>query len=121
MGIESYNLGKRGEDIAARYLIDKGYRIVERNFRSKRGEIDIVAYDKKMLVFVEVKYYSFKSFSLPEWMLIKRKQKSIIHTAKVYLQRKKTKKTFCRFDVLTIHAREDGLQALELYKDAFRI
>ncbi|NQT30186.1 MAG: YraN family protein [Candidatus Saganbacteria bacterium] len=119
--MESYNLGRRGEAIAEQYLRDRGYRIIERNFRSRRGEIDIIAQDRKALVFVEVKYYSFKSFSLPEWLLIKRKQRSIIHTAKVYLQRKKIKKTFCRFDVLTIHGREDGSKVFELYKDAFRI
>ena len=62
----SYDLGKRGEDLATEYLMKKGYKILERNFRAGKCEIDIVAKDGQKLVFVEVKTRKTDYFGQPE-------------------------------------------------------
>lgn len=121
MGKESYELGKKGEDAAERYLIQQGYKIIERNYRSQQGEVDIIARDGQFLVFIEVKSYSFRSYGSPAGAVRKNKKQSIIHAAETYLYRNKVRDTFCRFDVLTIYRRMDGSRAIELYKDAFYV
>ena len=121
MGQESYELGKSGEEAAERYLVQQGYKILERNFHSQQGEIDIVARDKDFLVFVEVKNYSFRSLGTPLSAVRKNKRQSIIHAARTYLYKKNIQNTFCRFDVVTIFRRHDGSRAIELYKNAFGV
>jgi|SRR3989338_3237685 len=121
MGIESYNLGKQGEEIAAKYLLQHGYEIIEKNFRSQQGEIDLVARDGKFLVFVEVKSYSFRSYGSPVGAVRKSKKQSITHAAETYLYKKGIKDTYCRFDVVSIYKRMDGSRAVELYKNAFMV
>ena len=85
MGKMSKLIGNFGEDMAVNYLSECGYKIIERNFRSNHGEIDIVAYDKDFLVFVEVKNYSFRSMSPPRYSIGKSKRESLIHAARTYL------------------------------------
>lgn len=121
MGIESYEIGKVGEQIAEQYLIAKGYQILERNYRSQQGEIDLIAKDKDMLVFVEVKNYSFRSLGSPVGAVRKAKKDSIIHAAQTYLFKKEIKNTYSRFDVLTIYRKYDGSQKIEHYINAFFI
>ncbi len=121
MGRESYQLGQSGEDLAASYLTKQGYRIVERNFRSHHGEIDIIAYDQQFLVFVEVKNYSCRSFGAPLSAITKSKREGIIHAAKVYLFRRKISGVNCRFDVLVIFRRKQDLAIVDLYKNAFTL
>ncbi|TSC53980.1 MAG: putative endonuclease, partial [Microgenomates group bacterium LiPW_16] len=76
-----HDLGKRGEELAVRYLQSHGYRILTRNFRSKFGEIDIIGLDGKILVFIEVKTRWSKKFGPPEEAVTPWKLKSIIKTA----------------------------------------
>lgn len=121
MGMESYKIGQKGEEIAEKYLLQQGYEILEKNFHSQQGEIDIVARDGEFLVFVEVKNYSFRSYGSPLGAVRKSKKQSIIHAARTYLYRNNIKNTFCRFDVLTIYRRPDGSRAIELYKNAFTV
>ncbi len=121
MGMESYRLGQKGEDAAERYLTEQGYKILERNYRSQQGGVDIIAREGDFLVFVEVKSYSFRSFGSPAGAVRKNKKQSIIHAAQTYLYRNNIKNTYCRFDVLTIFRRMDGSRAIELYKDAFYV
>jgi putative endonuclease len=121
MGIESYKQGVKGEAIAEGYLARQGYRILERNFHSQQGEIDIIAYDQKVLVFVEVKNYSFKSYGSPLGAVRKSKRESIIHAARTYLLKHRIKGVDCRFDVVTIYRQENGARAIELYKNAFMV
>lgn len=121
MGMESYQLGKKGEEAAEIYLLQQGYEIIERNYRSQQGEIDLIAKDKSFLVFVEVKSYSFRSLGSPLGAVRKNKKQSIIHAARTYIYRNKIKDTYCRFDVVAIFRRPDGSRAIELYKDAFRV
>ena len=121
MGKLSHELGKQGEDFAAQYLENLGYKILERNFRSSHGEIDIIAKEKDFLVFVEVKNYSFRSFGPPIASIRKAKKDSLIQASKTYLYKNKIKDCFCRFDVLTIYRNQIGEKMVELYKNAFEV
>jgi len=91
--------GRTGEDMAARMLQDKGYTILERNFSNKFGEIDIIARDKNVLVFVEVKTKIGVDFGLPEEMISREKLHRIRNLATMYL---KGKSVPCRIDVVAI-------------------
>ena len=119
MGLESYMNGKTGEDIASEYLKQQGFSIIERNFHSQQGEIDIIAQDKDCLVFAEVKNYSFKSYGSPVGAVRKSKKQSIIHAAQTYLYKKNIRNIYARFDVVTIYRKKDGSNVIEHYKNAF--
>ena len=112
-------VGFYGERLAGEYLSDLGYVIVERNYRCRYGEIDLIAYDNSELVFIEVKtrrslYYG----SLAESIDI-RKQKKIYFLADFYLQRLKVK-PLCRFDVVLLYLDSDFfVQELSHIKNAF--
>lgn len=77
-------LGRYGEDLAVKYLRSKGYKIIEKNFRCRVGEIDIIIQDKETLVFVEVKTRYSQDFGKPEEAITPRKLKSIIKTLEFY-------------------------------------
>jgi len=77
-------LGKKGETIVAKYLLKKGYKVLEKNYRLPFGEIDIIAKDKNEIVFVEVKSASQKIFS-PQEKLSSQKIKKILKVAQAYL------------------------------------
>lgn len=91
--------GKQGEDIAVETLRTKGYVILERNWRNKFGEIDIIAKKDGVLVFVEVKTKIGELFGLPEEMVGKQKLQKIRHMATIYMNGKETP---CRIDVIAI-------------------
>ena len=90
------------ESIAAKHLQKKGLHELYRNFRHRRGEIDIIMRDLDTLVFVEVKYRKQNRFGSAEESVTFRKQQSIISTANFYLAQKKLWDIPCRFDVVTI-------------------
>ncbi|MBN3032539.1 MAG: YraN family protein [Candidatus Saganbacteria bacterium] len=121
MGLESYEIGREGEAAAEVYLQQRGYRIIERNYRSQQGEVDLIAREGEFLVFVEVKNYSFRSYGAPAGAVRKNKRQSIIHAAQTYLYKNKINGTHCRFDVVTLYRRPDGSRAIELYKNAFMV
>ncbi len=121
MGIESYELGKQGEEIAEKYLVKQGYQILEKNYRSRQGEVDIIARDRDFLVFVEVKCYSYRSYGSPVGAVRKAKKQSLIHAAQTYLYKKNIQDTYCRFDVIAIYKKFNGEQLIEHYRDAFYI
>ena len=91
--------GRIGEDIAARALIEKGYTVLERNFSNKFGEIDIIARDKNILVFVEVKAKTGVEFGSPEEMISPGKLHRIRSMATMYM---KGEELPCRIDVVAI-------------------
>ena len=96
-------LGNDYEDKACEYLESIGYIILERNFRSKKGEIDIIAKDTDTLVFCEVKYRSNTRYGLPEEAVDYRKQDKIRKTAAYYLFRNNFPvETRVRFDVIAV-------------------
>ncbi len=99
-------LGRAGEEAAAAYLRDKAYRILERNYRWARGEIDIVAEDGDTLVFVEVKTARSDRFGPPEGWVDRRKQAQLGQVALHYLQEREITDRDCRFDVVAV--RTDG-------------
>jgi len=102
MTMERISKGRLGEDAAATFLTKEGYKIVERNFRCPLGEIDIVAVDKGVLVFVEVKTRSSNKFGLPEEAVNRRKQHQMAKTAQFYISRKKLFNSPARFDVVAV-------------------
>src|SRR3954451_11744311 len=91
-------MGQRGENVAARYLRNLGYKIIVRNFRCDLGEIDIVAKDGKTLVFVEVKTRAYDD-PTPEEQVNEVKRHQITKSAKLYLSRYGTPQPPARFDV----------------------
>lgn len=111
-------LGKTGEDLAAKHLILKGYKILSRNYRAERGEIDIVAQDRDTIVFVEVKTASTTKFGSPETWVDERKQIQISKVASAYLVEHRLEDQNCRFDVVAI-LQTDGRMSIEHFMDAF--
>lgn len=85
--MDNTGIGNRGEDIACRYLQKQGYEILEKNYRIRGGEIDIVARDKEYLVFVEVKTRYSHEFGLPKDAMTPWKIKYLLKTARFYLQK----------------------------------
>jgi len=94
--------GKKGEDLASYFLQNLGYKIIERNFQKKHGDIDIVALDGKTLVFIEVKTRKTQSFGLPVEAITARKIKSLIHSAYLYKALHPKTPESMRIDVITI-------------------
>jgi putative endonuclease len=95
--------GRAGEDQAVRLLEEAGFRIIQRNFRSEAGEVDIIADDHGTLVFVEVKSWSTYGFENLEYAIDKKKQKKIVQTAKIFLENyREYNSNQVRFDVVFI-------------------
>lgn len=115
--MNSKKLGQTGEDIACGYLEVQGYNILERNYRSKIGEIDIVAQDSDTLVFIEVKTKSNDDFGLPQEMVNYRKQQKLIKVAYSYLKDKNLDDISWRIDVVAINKNGD-ITEINLIKNA---
>ena len=110
-------LGSRGEDLAVKFLKKKGYRILDRNFRTPLGEIDVIAEDRNTLVFVEVKTRTDDSFGRPFEAVTFRKKEKLRKAALSYLKSSR-KEMASRFDVLSIEVR-GGESRIEHIVDAF--
>ena len=107
--------GSRFEEMAAGYLRDMGYVILERNYRTRLGEIDIIARDGKALVFIEVKYRMNLEKGDPAEAVHGQKQRRIRNAARMYLYRHQLgEEVPCRFDVVAILDSE-----IRLIRDAF--
>ncbi len=106
--------GNQGEDYAAEYLIKKHYKILERNYRKRTGEIDIIAEKKGVVVFVEVKTRHSTTLSQPFEAVDRRKQDKIIQTAIIYLYEKKLE-CDCRFDVCEVFVNQDTLRLHKIH------
>lgn len=102
-------LGNQGEQAAAEYLLQHGYRICVRNFCVPAGEIDIIASQPGLIVFVEVKTRRGLRCGTPAQAVTYSKQQKIIQTARWFLrQRHLGEKCLCRFDVIEVYARPEG-------------
>jgi putative endonuclease len=99
---QKQTIGKVGEDLAEEFLVNKGYEIIQRNYRYGHGEIDIIASDRETLVFIEVKTRNNLEFGQPELAVTKSKQRQIRKIAESYLFEKEIKDTDCRIDVIGI-------------------
>lgn len=106
-----HEIGKLGEDLACKYLQNNGYQIVERNFEARQGEIDIVALDKKEIVFIEVKTRTNIRYGKPVEAVDANKQKHFIKTVEYYLYSRNLENEFIRIDVIEIY----------LYKNKYRV
>lgn len=111
--------GLEGEEKAARYLKKQGYKIIAKNFQTRFGEIDIIAEDKKYIVFVEVKARGEKSIAEPKEFVDLRKQRKIITTAEIYLAENPTEKQ-PRFDVVEVK-KENGKTVINHIENAFEV
>ncbi|MFQ5691534.1 MAG: YraN family protein [Nitrospinota bacterium] len=112
-------LGKRGEEEAARYLQKRGYEIVERNVRTRLGEIDLIARDGEVLVFVEVKTRSSGAFAPPELAVDGRKRRKLLDLAHAHLGRL-GEAVDCRFDVLGLVLRPGRRPVIHHIQNAFQ-
>ena len=115
---EKKELGKRGEELACRFLRKNGYKILERNYVCKMGEMDIIAQEKDTLVFVEVKTRESTAFGPPQLAVNPTKQMQLSKVALSFLKEKKREDVKARFDVVAIVVRPTG-EEIELIRDAF--
>lgn len=100
-------IGKLGEDIAVNYLKQKGYKILDRNFECRQGEIDIIALDKKEIVFIEVKTRTSNKYGAPSEAVNKIKQKHMLQTIKYYLYIRNLSDEFVRIDVIEVYIKDN--------------
>ncbi len=112
-------LGREGEDLAARFLMKQGYRVLERNYSTRSGEIDLIALHEGAVVFVEVKTRTSDAFGAPELAVTPRKQKRMVKAALAYIKYKKLHQVPCRFDVVAITTAAE--QEVEHIRNAFEI
>jgi putative endonuclease len=110
--------GERGENLAVWYLKKNGYKIIEQNYRNRLGEIDIVARDKKTIVFVEVKSRKSIRYGSPKWAVTPKKQRRISMVALYYLKDTRQTDAKARFDVVAITSNHDAPR-IEIVKNAF--
>jgi putative endonuclease len=111
-------IGQKGEDLAFELLKKKGYKILERNFKSPLGEIDIVAREGKTLTFVEVKTRLSSDFGTAKWAVGPKKQRKLSMVALDYLKRHSLPDQAARFDVVAIDLGQ-GQEKIELFRNAF--
>ncbi len=119
MSLFKKRLGTEGKDLAARFLSKQGYKILERNYRTPSGEIDLIALHQGEVVFVEVKTRTSDAFGAPELAVNPRKQQRMIKAALGYLKYKKLHQVPCRFDVVAITAGDE--RGVELIRNAFEM
>ncbi len=98
-------LGRKGEDLAASYLRNLGWEIVERNYRTRLGEIDLVCRDRDSIVFVEVKTRTETDFARPDQSVTQHKQAKLRRLVEEYLLKHNQEDSNVRFDVLGVTLR----------------
>ena len=116
-------IGIRGEDEAARFLARCGYAILDKNVRTRAGEIDLVAKEGKTLVFVEVKTRKdVVEGDPPQAAVNTRKQNRLGKLASGYLKLKRIRQTPCRFDVVAVIVNDEGgVKAIRHIPNAFSV
>ncbi|MBI5491450.1 MAG: YraN family protein [Deltaproteobacteria bacterium] len=118
MDLSRIIFGRAGEEEAERELKKRGYRVIEKNYRCRFGEIDLVARDGKTLVFVEVKTRANANFGTPQCGVNLKKQRHITMASSCYMAEKGIDDIDVRFDVVSVFKTGDRLSA-EVIKDAF--
>ncbi|GBD93900.1 hypothetical protein BMS3Abin05_01495 [bacterium BMS3Abin05] len=111
-------LGKTGEQLAGRYLQKNGYRILERNFRSRHGEIDIIVKKDDVLVFVEVKTSYSCDEEDPVLRVDRRKRRHLGQAGEAYLALHGLDEQDVRYDIITVQF-EKGKPVINHFEDAF--
>ena len=120
MSLTGKRTGKKGEELAAAYLSETGYRIIERNYRCFFGEIDIVAWEGKTLIFAEVKSRRTEAYGVPQLAVGREKQEKISRIALNYISEKHLHHHPARFDVVAVMLLPAGPR-IELIRDAFEL
>ena len=115
MKTQNRNTGRLGEQIAEGFLFKKGFELIERNFSTRFGEIDLICRDKDILVFVEVKTKRSLDFGTPEEMFTQNKRRRVMNMGYVYTKGKEVK---CRIDMIAILLDENNnLLSLKHYEN----
>lgn len=117
--LKRQDLGRIGEKIAANFLKRQGYSIRDRNFKFGHGEIDIVAFDKNYLCFIEVKTQKENDLSHPLYSITKSKQHQLSKLALFYIKKFHFQNKNARFDVVTVIFKLDGSSQIDIIKNAF--
>lgn len=112
-------LGRMGEDLAVKALLADGYKIKERNLKISKREVDIIATDGDLLVFVEVKTRSNRSFGKPLEAVDNKRRKRLRRAAEIYLLKKKFTGVSVRFDIVTVDFTDGTKPEIEIVKNAF--
>lgn len=119
--------GDRGENVAAAYLEERGYLVLDRNYRFERAEVDLVCFepaerdeDGGELVFVEVKTRSGLGFGRPEEAVTPEKQRHIVRATQAYLYERRLEGSPLRFDVVSVMLPQGQPPQVEHFKNAFR-
>lgn len=116
---EALEFGKIGEQMAAKYLTDKGYLILEHNYRRGHLEIDLIALDEDELVIVEVKSRAYDNILQPEDAVDHKKRQALIRLANEYVKTHNRKENV-RFDIVTVVSKADGAEIKHL-KNAYNV
>lgn len=112
--------GSEAEELACAYLESKGWRILERNYFFERSEVDIVAYDDRAIVFVEVKMRSNTRFGQPEEFVTEKKVKHVFKAAEAWMYERKMDGSPMRFDIVGILQTGNEAPEFKHIEDAFR-
>lgn len=115
------DIGDRGEEVAASHLEEAGYRVLERNYRFDRNEVDLVCCapdEGGEIVFVEVKTRSGMGFGAPEASITEEKQEALVNVAQAYMHERQREGDPARFDVVTVMLR-NGPPEVNHYENAF--
>lgn len=115
------DLGQQGERIALELLKEQGYRILEKNFRTRLGEIDIIARHKDTICFVEVKTRKSLTHGVPQESVVPAKRHKLAQVALCYLKQKKLFSLKARFDVVAITRSGQGEVHSRLISNAFEL
>ena len=116
---EALEFGKIGEQMTAKYLTDKGYLILEHNYRRGHLEIDLIALDEDELVIVEVKSRAYDNILQPEDAVDHKKRQALIRLANEYVKTHNRKENV-RFDIVTVVSKADGAEIKHL-KNAYNV
>ena len=122
MSKQNLSLGKQGEELALKFLRKKGYKILESNYKTKLGEIDIIATDKDAVCFVEVKLRNSLRFGLPQEAVSVIKQRQISKAALQFLKTNNLLDKKSRFDIVSIiNDPQTQVSNIDLIQNAFEL
>ena len=111
-------IGVKGEQTAADFLLNKGYAILHRNWRSGSKEVDIIAFKDDLLVIVEIKTRSSTRFAFPEEAVNKKKQQFLKLAAEAFMDANRQYLN-CRFDIISIIMKNDAIREIVHFEEAF--
>jgi putative endonuclease len=117
--VHNITLGKSGETFACRELERRGYAILDRRYRTRAGEIDIVARDGETIVFIEVKARRSTRFGRPAEGVTPQKQRTLMQMASYYVLTKGLTNSRCRFDVVEVRFTGERMPQVEVIRSAF--